>query len=56
MLEYEGEAVHLQSVWVAVRASLRQVLEHTTLADVVDGTLPEHVQALVDEPDNWEQH
>src|SRR5206468_2934880 len=26
MLEYEGEAAHLQSVWVAVRASLRQVL------------------------------
>ena len=56
MLEYEGEAAHLQSVWVAVRASLRQVLEHTTLADVVNGTLPEHVQALVDEPDSWEQH
>ena len=56
MLEYDGEAAHLQSVWVAVRASLRQVLEHTTLADVVNGTLPEHVQALVDEPDSWEQH
>jgi Rrf2 family protein len=56
MLEYEGEAAHLQDVWVAVRASLRSVLENTSLADVVNGTLPKHVQKLVDNPDSWEQH
>ena len=56
LLEYEGEAVHLAAVWVAVRASLRSVLESTSLADVVNGTLPEHVQKLVDDPDSWEQH
>jgi DNA-binding IscR family transcriptional regulator len=56
MLEYDGEAAHLQDVWVAVRASLRSVLEHTSLADVVNGTLPAHVQKLVDQPESWQQH
>ena len=32
---YEGAAERLQDVWVAVRASLRNVLEHITLEDVV---------------------
>src|SRR3954465_7688593 len=39
-LEYKGEAVPLQKVWIAVRANLRAVLEDTTLADVVGGALP----------------
>ena len=30
-LEYQGEATHLQDVWIAVRAALREVLEHVTL-------------------------
>ena len=32
---YDGAAEHLQTVWVAVRASLRSVLDDLTLADVV---------------------
>ena len=43
---YEGPATHLQDVWVAVRASLRVVLEHVTLADIVSGDLPEAVIEL----------
>ncbi len=50
---YSGAAEHLPDVWVAVRASLRRVLDETTLADVRDGNLPEHVQRMVDEPDAW---
>jgi Rrf2 family protein len=50
---YAGVAQHLPNVWVAVRASLRQVLDETTLADVLSGTLPEHVRRLTDEPDAW---
>lgn len=50
---YAGVAQHLPSVWVAVRASLRQVLDETTLADVLSGSLPEHVRRLTDEPDAW---
>jgi len=36
---------HLQDVWVAVRASLRSILELTTVAQVVDGKLPDTVVA-----------
>jgi Rrf2 family protein len=50
---YSGVAKHLPDVWVAVRASLRHVLDETTLADVLDGTLPAHVRALADNPDSW---
>jgi Rrf2 family protein len=50
---YDGAAQSLQSVWIAVRASLRVVLEQTTLADVASGHLPRHVQRLVDDPDAW---
>jgi len=53
---YEGAAEHLQNVWVAVRASLRMVLEHVTLADVVAGKLPKQVERLIADPDAWEPH
>jgi Rrf2 family protein len=43
----------LQEMWVAVRASLRAVLERVTLADVVSGHLPASTQALVDDPASW---
>ena len=51
--EYPGPARHLTQVWVAVRASMREVLEATTVADVLAGTLPEHVRALTERPDSW---
>src|SRR5215469_16026125 len=35
MTSYEGAAEHLQELWVATRASLRNVLERVTLEDVV---------------------
>ena len=37
---YAGVAEHLPEVWVAVRASLRRVLDETTLAQVLSGELP----------------
>ncbi len=54
--EYAGAARHLQGVWVAVRASLRSVLEATTLADVASGSLPQEVQALTEDPEAWQPH
>ena len=39
---------------MAVRAALRQVLDEVTIADVLAGTLPEHVQVLLRAPDAWE--
>ena len=39
-LDYEGSAAKLRDVWVALRASVRSVLEQVTLADVARGDLP----------------
>ena len=52
-LVYQGSAEHLAEVWVAVRASLRSVLETVTLADLVAGNLPAAVNALARDPDAW---
>lgn len=53
---YQGSAEKLRDVWVAVRASLRGVLENVTLADVARGELPESVRALAADPDAWAPH
>ena len=53
-LHYGDGAGSLQDMWVAVRASLRAVLENVTLAQLVTGDLPPNVQALVDDPTSWE--
>lgn len=50
---YEGAAEHLQELWVAVRASLRRVLDVVTLADVASGSFPAEISALMDDPDAW---
>ena len=52
-ITYRGNAVHLQEVWIAVRASLRSVLESVTLADLVSGDLPPVVEHLSGSPDAW---
>ena len=51
---YQGNSEHLQAVWIAVRASLRSVLEQVTLADLVSGDLPPVVEHLSGSPDAWE--
>ena len=53
-ITYTGSAKELQNVWIAVRASLRDVLESTSLADLVSGELPEHVRELADDKDAWQ--
>jgi Rrf2 family protein len=53
---YDGAAENLQQVWVAVRASLRSVLEKVSLADVIAGTLPAHVKKMTADPDAWVAH
>jgi Rrf2 family protein len=54
--EYIGAAENLQQVWVAVRASLRGVLESVTLAQVVEGKLPAAVKRLAADPEAWQPH
>ena len=53
---YDGAAEHLQEVWVAVRASLRAVLENVSLAQVASGKLPQPVARLTTDPDAWAPH
>jgi Rrf2 family protein len=52
-VRYTGSASPLRDVWVAVRASLRVVLERVTLADVVSGALPDEVRELIANPEAW---
>ncbi|HEY3524334.1 MAG TPA: Rrf2 family transcriptional regulator, partial [Candidatus Limnocylindrales bacterium] len=52
-VEYPGPAAPLREVWIAVRASLRGLLETTTIADVVANRLPEHLLELTREPEAW---
>jgi Rrf2 family protein len=51
---YAGSAESLQQVWVALRANLRKVLEHVTVADVASGKLPKEVLALTREEEAWQ--
>jgi Rrf2 family protein len=52
-LEYEGLAEPLQYVWVALRTSIRVVLDEVTIADLISGKLPKHVIKLTEAPDSW---
>ncbi len=52
-LSYEGPAEPLERVWIAVRASVCQVLETTTLAALVDDQLPDGVNDLLRDRSAW---
>jgi len=52
--EYPGNAKDLTEVWIAVRASLRRVLEKVTIADLRDGRIPDDVLALTRDEGAWE--
>ena len=53
---YHGVTEALVDVWIAVRASLRSVLEAVTLADVVAGRLPARVARMAGDPEAWQPH
>jgi Rrf2 family protein len=48
-LPYSGPTAALTDVWRALRASMRSVLEETSLADVAAGSLLSHVAKLADD-------
>jgi Rrf2 family protein len=50
---YAGAAEPLARVWIAVRASLRSVVERVTLADVAAGQLPARISKLAEDPEAW---
>jgi len=55
-VEFTGTAAPLREVWIAVRASLRGVLESVTLADVARGELPDAVAGLTSDAEAWLPH
>src|SRR5215472_13077565 len=52
-LGYTGAAEPLQSVWIALRANERAILEEVKLAHIVTGNLPPSVRKLADDPKAW---
>ena len=52
-VEYGGAAESLREVWIALRASLRAVVEVVTVADLASGDLPEIVRRLGQDPEAW---
>ncbi|MCZ2402954.1 Rrf2 family transcriptional regulator [Paenarthrobacter sp. Z7-10] len=54
-ITYPDSSSALREVWIAVRASLRAVLETTTVADIAAQTLPAGVLSLLAEPGVWER-
>lgn len=55
-LAFDGSAAPLRDVWLAVRASLRSVLEGVTIADVANGTLPDTVRIWLADPETFRAH
>jgi len=53
-LGYIGAAEPLQTVWIALRANERAILEEVTLAHLVANDLPESVVRLAGLPGSWE--
>jgi Rrf2 family protein len=51
--KYPGNAEGLTDVWIAVRASLRRVLERVTVADLRDGQIPAEVLAMTEDEGAW---
>jgi Rrf2 family protein len=47
-LSYPGAAESLRDVWMAVRGSLREVLENVTVADLASGRLPRPIKQLAE--------
>ena len=53
-LEYTASSAPLRDVWVAVRANIRAVLDHVTLADLAANRLPQAVKKATRDPAAWE--
>ena len=55
-VQYSGSSERLREVWIAVRASLRSVLEHVSVGELARGELPDDVAALAADPEAWARH
>ncbi|GAA4706952.1 Rrf2 family transcriptional regulator [Nocardioides conyzicola] len=53
---YNEAADVLQHVWIAARASLRDVFERVSIQDLADRKLPDAVTSLSADEDAWQPH
>jgi Rrf2 family protein len=51
---YTGSSQHLPTLWVAVRAAVRNVLDEVSLSQLVTGDLPPGVRDLAAIADAWQ--
>lgn len=54
-LPEHGASEPFVSLWVAVRAALRSVLDHVTIADLAAGSLPDNVATMLDHDEAWDE-
>ena len=54
-VKYAGASEHLGEVWIAMRAAMREVLEHTTIADILDGAHSTRVTEFLESPGAWQR-
>jgi hypothetical protein len=52
-VEYQGAALGLEKIWIALRSSERKILDSVSVSDLVSGNLPPFVQSLADDPTAW---
>ena len=52
-MHYTGAATSLRDTWVALRATMRTVLEEVSLESIASGKLPKHVKKLLAEDESW---
>ena len=52
-VEYTGAAEQLQKVWIAVRHSVRTVVENVSVADLGRGQLTDEITAISELPEAW---
>jgi Rrf2 family protein len=50
-VDYSGSAAPLQDVWFALRANLRAVTEHVSIAELARGEVPARIAQLASDPD-----
>lgn len=52
-VQYQPTEAVLQRVWIALRSSLREVLEQVTLADLLTNSLPPEISGRTDSEEVW---
>ncbi len=52
-LDYQGTSLGLAKVWIALRASEREILDSVSLVHLISGKLPSKIERLIRDPSAW---